>query len=383
MSDSSWASLLDRVRADTPILLADFLTELGASPGYADSPVPPDDLERTALQAFEVFLGRLADPAQSAGDLDGSGSGSESLAPSFPDSLGRRRARQGVPLPVLSEGVRINFRLLWRALHRAAQPDLVEVLAQNGERVITVVEGYATEVQAAYLEEAQILAQSHRTARERAVARLFSGSAGPEERDAAAATLGIPADGDFELLAVERADLPEAVLQAKRDSGVSHYEDGDLEFLFRLRRGSLDWPLADLPIRAAYVSRVRGIQCLASASRLARRLRETLPSGRVVTLRSAFPSLVGEQLSAVADSFEDELLGGWGAADAGERERLRETIEAFLHSGSVKEAGEELFLHRNTVFKRLRAFEELTGLDVTVPRDACIALVLLTAGQGR
>lgn len=383
MSDSAWASLLERVRADTQILLAEFLTELAASPGYADSPVPPDDLERTALQAFEVFLGRLADSAGAESAIAGSGSDPEPLTANFPESLGRRRARQGVPLPVLSEGVRINFRLLWRALHRAAQPDLVGVLAQNGERVITVVEGYATEVQAAYLDEAQILALSRRTARERAVARLFSGSADTEERDAAAATLGIPADGELELLAVERAELPAAVSRAKREPGVSHYEDGDLEFLFRLRRGSLDWPLAGVPIRAAYVSRVHGIQGLASAARLARKLREAVPTDQVVTLRSAFPSLVGEQLRAIAAGFEDELLGGWSAADDSDRERLRETVEAFLHSGSVKEAGEELFLHRNTVFKRLRAFENLTGLDVTVPRDACIALVLFAPGYVR
>jgi DNA-binding PucR family transcriptional regulator len=49
-----------------------------------------------------------------------------------------------------------------------------------------------------------------------------------------------------------------------------------------------------------------------------------------------------------------------------------------MRTGSIKEVGDALFLHRNTVFKRLRSFHELTGLDVTVPRDAVIAMVLIS-----
>ncbi|MBK0421830.1 helix-turn-helix domain-containing protein [Leucobacter sp. CSA2] len=382
MSPSDWSDLLARVRADIPVLLTEFLAELAASPGYERGPVPADDLERTALQAFDVFLARLAAP-------EGRSTGSEihpadpadpaDPAPGFPESLGRRRARQGVPLPVLSEGVRINFRLLWRALHRAAEPDLIDVLARNGERIITVVEGYATEVQAAYLDEAQIMAQFHRTARERALAELFSGTAGEPERAVAAETLGLPVDGEFELLAVPRTDLPDAVASARGSAGVFSYEDGDLLFVFRQRRGEADWAIARLPIHAAYISRVYGVGALAHASRLARRLCEAEVRTGVATLRSAFPALLGEELGRLVAGFEGEVLGRWRSTDPGERARLRETVDAFLRSGSVKEAGEELFLHRNTVFKRLRSFEDVTGLDVTIPRDATIALVLLSA----
>ena len=56
--------------------------------------------------------------------------------------------------------------------------------------------------------------------------------------------------------------------------------------------------------------------------------------------------------------------------------RLATTIAAYLEHGSVQEAADSLFVHRNTVFKRLQSFHDITGLDVTIPRDAAIALIL-------
>lgn len=165
MEDNAWGSLLNRVRENRHQLLEDFLAQLSRQPDYVDASVSRDELERTALQVFDLFLNRLADPQ------GGSGSGSSDVA----TQLGRRRARQGVSFEQFTEAVRINFRLFWRALHRVAQPDLVEALTAHGEEVLNVVEGYATEVQRAFLEESQVMAQQHRTARERSLARVFSG----------------------------------------------------------------------------------------------------------------------------------------------------------------------------------------------------------------
>lgn len=370
MSESSWLRLLDRVRADMPALLSDFLDELQPLQGYADGAVPQDDIERTALQAFGLFLERLADPTGSAWSSE------------VPEALGRRRARQGIRIDHFTEGVRINFRLLWRALHRAAQPDLVAELMENGERVLNVVERYATEVQAAYLDETQIMAQLHRTARERALAKLFSGNATAEELKAAAADLSLAETGVFELVAVDRAEPPVAVRAAQAAGEGLAYEDDELVYLFRLRRGVVDWPLARLEAPGAYLAHVPGVAALAPAARLARRMRRLGEKARLRTLREAFAGLVHYEIREHVAGFEEELVGGWYRASPGERARYIETLEAFMRSGSIKEAGDELFLHRNTVFKRLRAFHELTGLDVAVPRDAVIALVLIITAPG-
>nr|WP_255426956.1 helix-turn-helix domain-containing protein [Pseudonocardia sp. C8] len=71
------------------------------------------------------------------------------------------------------------------------------------------------------------------------------------------------------------------------------------------------------------------------------------------------------------------LLSGLEAARPDEVELLRGTALTYLDSGSVTEAAAALYCHRNTVLNRLRRFERLTGLDLTRPRDAALAVVLL------
>lgn len=148
MQHDSWSELLDRVRDDLPTLIADFLRELHLLEGYADGEVPDEDLERTAGHVFTFFLDQLASRENSP------------VSSEFPQSLGQRRARQGIRIDHFLEGVRINFRMLWRGLNRAAQPDLIDELVAHGERVLNVVESYATDVQRAFLDETQAMASS-------------------------------------------------------------------------------------------------------------------------------------------------------------------------------------------------------------------------------
>ncbi len=57
------------------------------------------------------------------------------------------------------------------------------------------------------------------------------------------------------------------------------------------------------------------------------------------------------------------------------------TVRAFLDSGSIKVTSAVMECHRNTVVNRLRTFQELTGLDMTVPTQAALAVVLLSRCQ--
>lgn len=72
------------------------------------------------------------------------------------------------------------------------------------------------------------------------------------------------------------------------------------------------------------------------------------------------------------------LLAGLDAARPGEVAQLRATALAYLDTGSVSEVAGALYCHRNTVLNRLRRFGRLTGLDLTRPRDAALAVVLLS-----
>lgn len=54
---------------------------------------------------------------------------------------------------------------------------------------------------------------------------------------------------------------------------------------------------------------------------------------------------------------------------------------AYLHTGSLLGTAATIYCHRNTVLNRLHRIEELTGLDITKPADAALAMVALAAQQ--
>ena len=366
MQHDSWSELLDRVRDDLPSLIADFLRELHLLEGYADGEVPDEDLERTAGQVFTFFLDRLA-------SRENSPSSSE-----FPQMLGRRRARQGIRIDHFLEGVRINFRLLWRGLNRAAQPDLIDELVAHGERVLNVVESYATEVQRAFLDETQAMAQLHRTARERALSNLFSGRDDTDQLISVADTLGLVVEGAYELIATPSQGT------GNDGRGVMHgpvafaYEDGEVTYLFRIKRAQTEWIDTPPVAHGAYISHVHGLAMLYPAAVIAKQLLLTNgPGPGMSTLRTGLDAIVRSQVLETLAGFEHELIGTLYRAPLDEQARLVSTMRSFMETGSVQQTAEELYVHRNTVFKRIRAFQDLTGLDVTLPRDAAIALIML------
>lgn len=362
-TNAGWTELLDRVRRNTPTLLDEFLTELRDHDGYERKKIPTSDLEGTALQVFDLLLRRL-EPSTAEAD------------PEFTDTLGRRRARQGLRVDQFTEAVRINFRLLWRALHQAAQPDLVEVFMDNGERVLDVVERYATEVQRSFLDETVIMARSRRTARERALTKLFSGLCEADEFAEIAKTLGMHEDGVFEVIAMASNAVAEELRKELPAHGAYAYEDETMTYLFRHRQGLIDWIDSSSHLGGAYLRHVAGMAQIARAARLAKELHELHPGQESISLKSGFAALAASALSEKIAGFEHELMGGFADGDPAKQARLLDTIRTFLETGSVQATADTLFVHRNTVFKRLQTFQELSGLDVTAPRDATIALVL-------
>jgi SAM-dependent methyltransferase len=88
--------------------------------------------------------------------------------------------------------------------------------------------------------------------------------------------------------------------------------------------------------------------------------------------------LTPEQLSP----FRDRLLAPLAAYDARHRTVLVETLERVCHhDGSAQSAAEDLFVHVNTVRKRIERIESLTGLTPLDTRGRAAFLVAL-AGRG-
>nr|WP_240895680.1 helix-turn-helix domain-containing protein [Kineococcus siccus] len=58
---------------------------------------------------------------------------------------------------------------------------------------------------------------------------------------------------------------------------------------------------------------------------------------------------------------------------------MLEALEVFAATGSVAATAERLFCHRNTVLNRLRRTAELTGHEPTVPAEAAVLLLAVSA----
>jgi DNA-binding PucR family transcriptional regulator len=53
-----------------------------------------------------------------------------------------------------------------------------------------------------------------------------------------------------------------------------------------------------------------------------------------------------------------------------------------MRTGSVSETARECFCHRNTVLNRIKAFGELTSLDLNVPGDLALAYLFVEKTGG-
>jgi sugar diacid utilization regulator len=79
------------------------------------------------------------------------------------------------------------------------------------------------------------------------------------------------------------------------------------------------------------------------------------------------PQLVLAQNPRLAERFVAQSLGQLAAPATRSHEQLVETLEAYLASGSVKDAASVLKVHRHTVLYRLDKLRELLGSDLDSP----------------
>jgi PucR C-terminal helix-turn-helix domain/GGDEF-like domain len=79
-------------------------------------------------------------------------------------------------------------------------------------------------------------------------------------------------------------------------------------------------------------------------------------------------------------SFAEDVLGELTAYDVAQRASLLETLAAFLGAnGNLRRAGDELFVHVNTVSYRIRRIEEITALDLNSSGDRLLAHMAIEA----
>ena len=352
--------------------LADsYVAELSSLTGYSESNIPRDELHRTAETALKNMLAILS------GAQD-----SEALR-SVSENIGRRRAQQSVPLDSLLRAVRLDFPFLWRAMRAQVPPDSQATFAEDVVTIWDTIETHVSHVQAGYIAELADMNRELEIERTYLLRRLLIDAVDdPGLRAHAAAELGLRVDARYLVVAAgpnHRQDFRPAVraidprIQIHNLNGAEFvlFEDSTLTAAHRRLLQQTPTGIAPLAV---------GMEQLAVMWKLATRLSKlVVEPRRAATFAEFWPQLpdgqFAEELQLVGVAQFDDLF----AQPANDADYLLETARHIMGSGSVSDTATALFCHRNTILNRLRRFTSLTNLDPTLPNDAGLIRLLLSA----
>lgn len=372
--DIEWLAVVSELRARKARLVSDFEVRYPANALYGDL-VPQSEIDDMADATMEMYVELL------------SGGLVEARLIGLPTTLGRRRARQGVPVRHLLDSVRGNTFVIWNALREIAADSVAAMsLVRHTDTVLGLVEWHVGSVQSAYLAEEEWLNRNNERRRQLAIARLFeNANSSREELDAIVVDLGVARDAAFEVvflpgvheIGCSACALPgERMFAYEGQEGTCHFRCvSDTNLLMELAgTAAVVIPEADdvalLPSAASAAAALAG--SLGGAGDAA--------DAEPVLVDAAWPAVAWQALSErVPVEFLPMNLAALQNIKPDERERLAETVERYLETGSIKETCESLYCHRNTIVKRLARFESLTGLNVSVPKQAALALLALSA----
>jgi hypothetical protein len=309
---------------------------------------------------------------------------------------GRRRAKTGVPLPVVLNSYRVCARYIWDELCRearhsglASDADLIEATSvmwrAEDQFTQAMVAGYQQQMTEQFF--------NHEQERSALLQALFEGrmtdTAAIWE---AADTMRISVRGPHivvcaELTTIGRAVLPDveqrlAAVNVSSAWGLQpDIQIGILQLTNRNRLNAVVDILKGFPATRIGLSPM--FDDLADTSRALRYARTAMNASR---LDRSSVTVFDEDALAVTAVGAPELmrrvssnvLGALNDLTDDERDLLLDTLEAWFDSnGSIAQVASRLFCHRNTVRQRLLRLEQRTGRSVNNPREAaelCIAL---------
>lgn len=369
-----WTALVRSLHDGVDALVAEFIGNVGQVAPYAQGAVPPRRLERDAVSTFDYLLRRIGDIEVPRRLRD--------VGP----TIGRDRARRGVPLEDLLTAVRLDFQVLWHALRSLSGPDDAGLLVAHTERVWTVVEQYISTIQVSYLDESAIMARERRRERSALVGSLLA-TTRPEPNQVNRVALALDVEPEASFLVAASTSHSDRTLRAAADQLAAagralHVQDAGQHTILIARWHGNPGGLATSVLQGARcgVAPVAdGLEHVPHAARIAREIADAIPASAEGPhlLTDAWTWLAGVRLGDVATDLTRQVLGGLEGIPAAERQRLLETVQSYAQHGSVSRTAASLFCHRNTVVNRLRRFRELTGYDMAVPRESALALLSL------
>jgi sugar diacid utilization regulator len=320
--------------------------------------------------------------------------------------LGILQARSSQSVEPILAAYRIAARVAWDEILRAwrGHPDgTPEAIMVTANYVFAALDQVAAEVTKTYLHAREQHMQRGTRAHDRLFHSLISDNFDSElelQRQALALNTPITATGYIALVCklvignreserggqslVEVAtsiDVPRGVLMHATDPSTlvvlwpaESMTDGDAarQFVIQLQEEAVQRSgTARARVRAGvggYHSGLHGIsRSFLEAQQAIDAGRKLRPDAVVHGHDEVIPHLVLMQNPQLAQRFVSHNLGRLMDPKVRNREQLLDTLEAYLVTGSVKEAASSLHLHRHTVLYRLEKLRELLGGDLDSP----------------
>lgn len=316
-------------------------------------------------------------------------------------AIGRRRVEQGIPLASVLHAYRLGARMLWEALREEAAgkgEETAQLLIEAASRLWEHHDASSARIAEAYRQGELDLAQRVDRRRRRLVDGLLEGR-GSETAFAheAASALRIAPDGRYVVVVgvCTKGDEGGAARLAQA-AGVldgwglrSTWRPDPSRCVGIVDVGGL--PRSDGPSTVARALRrhaegrvgisavIDALADLPTARHLAERALASLPAGQdgVALLEERLPAALLAASPSITALLVRDRLGRLLDLPDHEQAPLLETLRVYVSTGgSATRSAGLLHCHRNTVLKRLRRIEELTGASFA---DATTMLSLALA----
>jgi hypothetical protein len=312
----------------------------------------------------------------------------------LPESIGRRRAEQGVPVDAVLHAFRIDFRVLWEAMLQeiaGRAPDRLQTFLYEVTRVWAVIDSISVSVGSSYRRAEADIARRDDERRQQlfdalirksgsatSVARAVSLEFHLSEHDRYVVVHGEVVDS------LPALDSPQRALQEAGMRSAWRNEANKQTGLVEIRRERPSSVIEALrPVARARAGVSPPFQGLARASEhvwLAAAALQAMPPGASGVLAiddNLVESLVGASPD-LSRHLARAVLNGLEGVRPAERARITETFRAWVEEdGSVSAAARRVCRHRNTALNHLRRLETLTGRSLGRPRDVTELIVAM------
>ncbi|MFS0230898.1 helix-turn-helix domain-containing protein [Corynebacterium striatum] len=366
MHDGDWENILKEVQSDIPGLVDDFIADFSSLGSYGNSPVSEKELRHTAFEVLTMLMEAIAGP------LD------DTTFRQHADTLGRRRAQQGVPISTLIDAVQLDFLVIWNRIRQAAGGNQ-EVLISHVDQLHNTVAKYNFFVRDGFRRENARIAQDLRLSNARHLDKLFSStSIDTITIEEIAQAIGCDAHSNFKVVvfhANSALKARDALDLATAEGKIFGYPHDGLFTAF--------WPLnaenqPDIPaLPSAVFGKVEGLANVRDAVLASPKLFEASCTPTQPTPAHELSwAIAGSALAAFPGSKQNELSADIAKLRNSNSPAL-ETVEAYLRTGSIKQTAAISYCHRNTVINRLSQFADTTGYDVTRPYEAAAVILAL------